>query len=162
MGRSLLLDAQSPGNRISPEIILSGRRLNDSMGEYVALQLVKAMLEGYNIKRVSRPYIGITFKENCPDLRNSKVIDVINELETYGIDVDCCDPWCDPKEAEAHYSISLVSQPVPFTYDSVIVAVAHEQFIEWGIQKIRKFCKPNSVIYDLKYVLPKASVELRL
>ena len=146
-----------------PEIILSGRRLNDNMGEHVALQLVKAMLEkGTTIKGSRVLVLGLTFKENCPDLRNSKVIDVINELETYGIDVDCCDPWCDPKEAEAHYSISLVSQPVPFTYDSVIVAVAHEQFIEWGIQKIRKFCKPNSVIYDLKYVLPKASVELRL
>ena len=146
-----------------PEIILSGRRLNDNMGGYVALQLVKAMLEkGITIKGSRVLVLGLTFKENCPDLRNSKVIDVINELETYGIDVDCCDPSCDQKEAETHFSISLVSQPVSFTYDSVIVAVAHEQFIKWGIQKIRKFCKPNSVIYDLKYVLPKASVELRL
>ena len=143
---------------------MSGRRLNDNMGGHVALQLVKAMLDkGTTIKGSRVLVLGLTFKENCPDLRNSKVIDVINELETYGIDVDCCDPWCDQKEAEAHYSISLISQPVPFTYDSVIVAVAHEQFIEWGIQKSGNFVNQtvSSMISSISCPKPRLNYDFR-
>lgn len=146
-----------------PEIILSGRRLNDSMGRYVTSQLIKCMLNsGIKVKGSRALVLGLTFKENCPDLRNSKVIDIINELESYGVQTDCYDPWCDPSEAEFKFSIPLVSQPSKSSYDCVVIAVAHKQFVDWGEETIRTFCTSDGIIYDLKYVLPKNAVELRL
>lgn len=153
--------AQSVGYH--PEIILAGRRLNDGMGAYVASQLVKAMLK----KRIhvdgSRVLVmGLTFKENCPDLRNTRVVDIVRELAEFGARVDCYDPWTDPREAEREYGILPVSQPDQGVYDAVILAVAHRQFTEMGVNRIRALCRPNHVIYDLKYILPREAVDLRL
>ena len=153
--------AQSIGHH--PEIILSGRRINDNMCKHVVSQLIKAMLAESIVIKSSRVLVlGITFKENCPDLRNSKVFDVIRELESYGVNVDCCDPWCDPCNLKNQLEINLVNEPENFYYDSVLIAVAHDQFKNWGIEKIRKFCKTQCVLYDIKNVFPKDSVDLRL
>ena len=146
-----------------PEIILAGRRLNDGMGAYVASQLVKAMLK----KRIhvdgSRVLVmGLTFKENCPDLRNTKVVDIVRELAEFGARVDCYDPWIDPEEAGREYNIVPVPELTDGEYDAVILAVAHRQFAEMGADRIRALCKPDHVIYDLKYILPKEASDLRL
>lgn len=146
-----------------PEMILAGRRLNDGMGEYVASQLVKTMLkkciqvEGSNVL-----IMGLTFKENCPDIRNTKVVDIIRELEEYNIHVDVTDPWCSEEDAKNDYGISLLSEPKNGSYDAIIVAVAHDYFKELGVKKIRELGKKNYVIYDLKYTLPKDMVDMRL
>lgn len=146
-----------------PEIILAGRRLNDGMGAYVASQLVKAMLK----KRIQVDgarvlVLGLTFKENCPDLRNTKVVDIIHELQDYGVQVDCYDPWINAKEAEHEYAISPISVPVAGQYDGIILAVAHSEFAEMGTAKIRSLGKSEHVLYDLKYVLPREQADLRL
>jgi len=153
--------AQSVGHY--PEIILAGRRLNDRMGAHIVSQLVKKMLkkciqvEGANVL-----VMGFTFKENCPDLRNTKVVDVISELSEYNINVDIVDPWCSNDETEREYGLSLVQNPAKNKYDAVILAVAHDEFKVMGAAKIREFAKEKHVIYDLKYVLPKNEVDLRL
>ncbi|EKO3726006.1 Vi polysaccharide biosynthesis UDP-N-acetylglucosamine C-6 dehydrogenase TviB [Vibrio metschnikovii] len=146
-----------------PEIILAGRRLNDGMGAYVASQLVKAMLK----KRIQVDgarvlVLGLTFKENCPDLRNTKVVDIIHELQDYGVQVDCYDPWINAKEAEHEYAISPISVPVAGQYDGIILAVAHDEFAQMGAAKIRSLGKTEHVLYDLKYVLPREQADLRL
>lgn len=153
--------AQSIGYH--PELILAGRRLNDRMGEFVASQLVKEMLK----KRIqvvgARVLImGLTFKENCPDLRNTKVVDVICELKEYGVLVDCYDPWVDKSEAKAEYSIEPIEEPLAQAYDAVMLAVAHNQFVSLGQENIKRYCKKTSVIYDLKYVYPAEFSDLRL
>lgn len=146
-----------------PEIILAGRRLNDSMGSYVASQLVKQMTkEGVAIRDARVLVMGLTFKEDTPDLRNSRIIDVIRELEDYGITVDVLDPWCDPAEAKAEYGVTLVTEPQAAVYDGMVLAVAHSQFREMGVEKIRALGKPNAVLYDLKYVIPADASDLRL
>lgn len=153
--------AQSVGYH--PEMILAGRRLNDGMGEYVVSQLVKKMLkkriqvEGSNVL-----VMGLTFKENCPDLRNTKVIDIVEELKEYNINVDVMDPWCSNVEAEAAYNLSLCNKEKLGFYDAVIVAVAHDEFKSMGIDKIKALGKAQHVIYDLKYVLDKNDVDMRL
>ncbi|BAC17191.1 nucleotide sugar dehydrogenase [Corynebacterium efficiens YS-314] len=153
--------AQAVGH--NPEIILAGRRLNDSMGQYIASQLVKAMLrKSTRIENARVLILGLTFKENTPDIRNTRVVDIIAELEDYGISVDAYDPWAAPFEVEHEYGITLKSELEPSTYDSVIVAVAHREFIEMGAQAIRDLGKPESIVYDLKYVLDKAESDLRL
>lgn len=145
-----------------PEMILAGRRLNDGMGAYVVSQLVKKMLkcriqvEGANIL-----IMGLTFKENCPDLRNTKVIDIVSELNEYNINVDVTDPWCSSEESEHEYGLSLIS-PEQDKYDAIILAVAHNEFKELGVENIRKLGKKSHVLYDLKYLLPKNSVDMRL
>lgn len=146
-----------------PEIILAGRRLNDGMGAYVASQLVKSMLK----KRIQVDgarvlVLGLTFKENCPDLRNTKVVDIIHELQDYGVQVDCYDPWINTKEAEHEYAISPISTPVSGQYDGIILAVAHDEFAQMGAAKIRSLGKREHVLYDLKYVLPREQTDLRL
>ena len=153
--------AQSVGYH--PEIILAGRRLNDGMGAYVASQLVKAMLK----KRIhvdgSRVLaMGLTFKENCPDVRNTKVVDIIAELKEYGVRVDCYDPWINAEEAQHEYGIIPITEPNTGEYDAVVMAVAHKQFTEMGIDMIRALCKPAHVVYDLKYILPADTSDLRL
>jgi len=146
-----------------PEIILAGRRLNDSMGEYVASRLVKEMMNSdVEVKGANVLVLGLTFKENCPDLRNTKVIDVIHELQDYHLNVDVCDPWVDKAEAEQAYGIAPIDLPEASDYDAIVIAVAHSQFVEMGKQGIVKLCKPNALIYDLKYVLPKSESSLRL
>lgn len=153
--------AQSVGYH--PEIILAGRRLNDGMGAYVASQLVKAMLKKRIHVEGSRVLVmGLTFKENCPDLRNTKVVDIISELQDYGVQVDCYDPWINPKEAEQEYGIKPITEPAAAEYDAVIMAVAHKQFAEMGVEQIRDLCKPAHIVYDLKYILPANASDLRL
>lgn len=153
--------AQSVGYH--PEMILAGRRLNDGMGEYVASQLVKSMLkkriqvEGSNVL-----IMGLTFKENCPDIRNTKVVDIIHQLKEYNINVAVTDPWCSSEEVECDYGFPLIKSPDNNNYDAIIIAVAHSQFIELGAEKIRELGKENHVLYDLKYVLPKNLVDMRL
>jgi UDP-N-acetyl-D-galactosamine dehydrogenase len=146
-----------------PEIILAGRRINDAMGGYVAEQVVKLMLRRKIQVTGSRVLVlGLAFKENCPDLRNSRVIDVISELRGYNIQVDVCDPWVDAAEAEEEYGITLAPGPEQGAYDAVIVAVAHNQFIERGAAVLRELCKPDGILYDVKSVLPVAEVDGRL
>lgn len=146
-----------------PEIILAGRRLNDSMGEYVVSQLVKAMTKRrIHVDQARVLVLGFTFKENCPDLRNTKVVDIVRELEQYNVQVDVFDPWIDPEEADHEYGIKPVAMPEAGNYDAVIVAVAHNQFKELGVSGIRAFGKPNHVLYDLKYVLNADESDIRL
>jgi len=106
--------------------------------------------------------MGLTFKENCPDLRNTKVVDIISELQDYGVKVDCYDPWIDPKEAEHEYGLKPITSPEVGMYDSIVIAVAHKQFVEMGVEKIRALGKPTHVLYDLKYILPADVSDLRL
>ncbi|MGP5435780.1 Vi polysaccharide biosynthesis UDP-N-acetylglucosamine C-6 dehydrogenase TviB [Psychrobacter alimentarius] len=147
----------------NPEIILAGRRLNDSMGEYVVTQLVKTMIkkriqvEGANVL-----VLGLSFKENCPDVRNTKVIDIVHELQEYNIDVDVYDPWVAAKDAEREYDITPISQPAPNQYDAIILAVAHSEFVDMGVDHIRSLGKDKHVLYDLKYVFDKEATDIRL
>lgn len=146
-----------------PEIILAGRRLNDSMGSYVVSQLVKAMTKRRIQVQESRVLVmGLTFKENCPDLRNTRVVDIVRELGEYSIHVDVYDPWVDPAEAVHEYGIEPVAQPQQGAYDGIILAVAHEQFRSMGAAAIRALGKPEHVLYDLKYVLSAEEADLRL
>jgi UDP-N-acetyl-D-glucosamine/UDP-N-acetyl-D-galactosamine dehydrogenase len=145
-----------------PEIILAGRRLNDNMGPYVVSQLVKAMAKKRMSVANSRVLIlGLTFKENCPDIRNTRVVDIINELREYEAQVDVYDPWALPEEVKEEYGVSLIDTPQPGAYDAVVIAVAHEQFVALG-DGIRGFGKSQHVIYDLKYVLSATDSDLRL
>jgi UDP-N-acetyl-D-galactosamine dehydrogenase len=146
-----------------PEMILAGRRLNDSMANYVAGQLVKLMSGKKILAKGSRVLVlGLTFKENCPDLRNSKVADVVRELRNYGAKVDVFDPWIDHDEAEHEYGIRPVKRLKEDTYDAALLAVAHKQFRDQGIAAVRKACKKNHVVYDIKYVFPATQVDGRL
>ena len=153
--------AQSIGYH--PEIILAGRRLNDSMGEYVVAQLVKAMVKRrIHVDGARVLIMGLTFKENCPDLRNTRVIDIISELADYNIVVDVFDPWAAAEEAEHEYGIKLLSTPAPDSYDAIVLAVAHSQFADMGARHIRSLGKANHVLYDLKYLLDNDESDIRL
>lgn len=153
--------AQSIGYQ--PEIILSGRRLNDGMGEYVVSQLIKAMLKKRIHVQGARVLImGLTFKENCPDLRNTRVVDIVKELTEYGIEVDVFDPWVNPQEAQHEYAITPVAEPAQAAYDGIVLAVSHDQFKDLGAEKIRSFGKAQHILYDLKYLLTAAESDLRL
>ena len=153
--------AQSIGYH--PEIILAGRRLNDGMGAYVVTQLVKSMVKKkIQVEGAKVLVLGLSFKENCPDIRNTRIIDIVKELEEYHIDVDVYDPWVSPIEAESEYGITPVPTLNAQTYDAVILAVAHEQFKVMGADAIRALGKESHVLYDLKYVLDQAESDLRL
>ena len=146
-----------------PEIILAGRRLNDGMGAYVASRLVKGMTH----KRIqvdgSRILImGLSFKENCPDLRNTRVVDIGRELGDYNCQVDYYDPWVSPEEALEEYGIELLPDLKHDAYDGVVLAVAHREFREMGAEGLRKLGKEPFVLYDLKYLLAEADSDLRL
>ncbi|MBU2954451.1 Vi polysaccharide biosynthesis UDP-N-acetylglucosamine C-6 dehydrogenase TviB [Marinobacter sp. F3R08] len=146
-----------------PEIILSGRRVNDNMGPYAAAELVKAMIKSGHTVASSRVLVmGLTFKENCPDLRNTRVIDVIQELEDFGCSVDVTDCWADNAEAEHEYGISLVESPESGIYDALLLAVPHREYIVRSAQELRAYLKGNGVLFDLKGVLPLGEAELRL
>jgi UDP-N-acetyl-D-galactosamine dehydrogenase len=146
-----------------PEIILAGRRLNDCMGAYVVTQLVKAMTRRRLQVDGARVLImGLTFKENCPDLRNTRVVDIIEELKDYKVLTDVFDPWADPAQAQQEYGITPVQNPEQGAYDAIVLAVAHHQFKTMGVQAIRALGKPEHVVYDLKYLLPVDGSDLRL
>ena len=153
--------AQSMGYH--PEIILAGRRLNDGMGAYVVTQLVKAMLKKrIQVEDAKVLILGLSFKENCPDIRNTRIIDIVNELKEYHTQIDVYDPWVDAAEAEHEYGISPISNLENGKYDAVILAVAHQQFKVMGADAIRALGKADHVLYDLKYVLSQAESDLRL
>ena len=147
----------------NPEIILAGRRLNDSMGEYVVTQLVKTMIKKrIQVEGAQVLILGLSFKENCPDARNTKVIDIVHELEEYNIEVDVYDPWIDTAEAEREYDVTPVSKPTANSYDGIILAVAHNEFVELGVEEIRTLGKADHVLYDLKYIFSKEDTDIRL
>lgn len=153
--------AQSVGYH--PEVILAGRRINDGMGAFVASQLVKAMLKKrLHVDGARVLVLGLTFKENCPDIRNTKVVDVIKELEDYGMQIDAYDPWVNADEARHEYGISPISIPESGSYDAIILAVAHNEFKGLGAAGIRAYGKQEHVLYDLKYVLESEQVDIRL
>lgn len=153
--------AQSIGYH--PEIILAGRRLNDGMGAYVASQLVKSMTKKSIQVQGSRVLImGLAFKENCPDLRNTRVVDIVRELADYDVSVDVFDPWVDAEEAEKEYGLAPITEPELGQYDGIVLAVAHDEFKEMGAEKIRALGKATHVLYDLKYVLERGESDLRL
>jgi UDP-N-acetyl-D-galactosamine dehydrogenase len=146
-----------------PEMILAGRRINDNMGPYVAQQVIKLMTERRLLVADSRILVmGLTFKENCPDLRNSKVIDIINELKHFDARVDVYDPWVDSAAAYDEYGVRPLAAPKPGVYDAVVVAVSHDQFKALGIRKIRAFAKKTHVLYDVKYMFAPDQTDGRL
>ncbi len=146
-----------------PEMILAGRRINDGMGAYVVQRVVKLM----NQRRIAVMdanvlVMGLTFKENCPDLRNTRVVDIVQEFRDYNARVDVYDPWVDSREAAHEYGIEPVQELKAGHYDAIILAVAHRQFRELGVERIRQLGKPNSVLFDVKYILPADTVDGRL
>jgi UDP-N-acetyl-D-galactosamine dehydrogenase len=146
-----------------PQVILAGRRINDGMGAYVASQLVKAMLKRrIQVDGARVLILGLTFKENCPDLRNTRVVDVVTELRDYGVQVDVHDPWVDPAEAQKEYEIELVGTPEPEAYDGIILAVAHGSYREAGATALRGYGRTNHVFCDLKSVFVPDESDLRL
>jgi len=146
-----------------PEMILAGRRLNDNMGLHVANEVVRLMSDKrIHLKGARVLVLGLTFKENCPDIRNSKVVDVVRELERYGAVVDVYDPWIDAAEAREEYGINPTGKLRNGHYDAAIVAVAHDEFKAMGPQAIRQHCRRNHVLYDIKYVFPAKDVDGRL
>ena len=146
-----------------PQMILAGRRINDNMPLYVSSQIVKQMLSK-GIKPLGSKVLilGLAFKENCPDVRNTRVIDIAREIETYGASVEIHDPWVDPAEALEEYGVDLVDEPAVGAYDAVIIAVAHTEFRDLGADGLRAFGKADSVLYDIKYVLPAGATDDRL
>ncbi len=153
--------AQSIGYH--PEIILAGRRLNDGMGVYVVAQLIKALIQRcIRVKGARVLVMGLAFKENCPDLRNTRVVDIVAELKEYKCQVDIFDPWVAVEEAQHEYGLSPVAEVQPCTYDAIIVAVAHRQFRDMGADGIHGLGKPEHIVYDLKYLLDAEDSDLRL
>jgi len=146
-----------------PEMILAGRRLNDNMGLYVAGEVLRLMTQRrIHIKGSRVLVLGLAFKENCPDLRNSKVVDVIQELRKYGALVEVYDPWVDGAEARHEYGLRPIRTLRKGRYDAVVLAVAHHQFKEMGAPAMRRLCRRNHVLYDIKYAFPKDQVDGRL
>lgn len=146
-----------------PEIILAGRRVNDGMGPYVASELVKAMIKaGHTISKARVLVLGFTFKENCPDLRNTRVIDVVKELQDFGCQVDVTDCWADNAEAEHEYGISLTHAPDQATYNGLILAVPHREYTAMTASELRGYLGEEGILFDLKGVLPLGDADLRL
>jgi UDP-N-acetyl-D-galactosamine dehydrogenase len=153
--------AQEVGYR--PEVILAGRRINDGMGEYVATQLVKKLSsEKIHIDEAKVLILGITFKGDCPDVRNTKIVDIIKELKDFNMSVDVHDTWANPDEVEHEYGITLTQLPKLAHYDAVMLAVDHDEFKQMGEQKLRAFGKEKHVLYDVKHVLALNESDIRL
>jgi UDP-N-acetyl-D-galactosamine dehydrogenase len=153
--------AQQVGHH--PDVILAGRRTNDGMGAYVAGETIRLMVrKGINPVDARVLVLGLAFKENCPDVRNSRVVDVVGALHAYGVQVDVHDPWVDAARARAEHGVELQAQPGQGVYDAVIVAVGHREFVALGAAGVRALCKPQSVIYDVKSILPLGEVDGRL
>ena len=153
--------AQSLG--LHPEIILAARRLNDRMGEYVATQLIKEMVK-QRIQVVGSKILvmGLSFKENCPDIRNTKIVDMVKALKEYDLDLDIYDPWVDPLDAAKEYGIDPVASLAYAKYDAIVLAVAHDQFKQMSIDEFKAVAKEKYVLYDLKYILNHTDVDIRL
>jgi UDP-N-acetyl-D-galactosamine dehydrogenase len=146
-----------------PEMILAGRRLNDNMAIYVASEIIRRMTHRRIHVKGSRILVmGLTFKENCPDVRNSKVVDVVHELEKYGARVDVYDPWVNGHDAQHEYGLAPVKSVRKGTYDAIVMAVAHTEFRKMGLAKIRELAKREHVLYDIKYVFKADEVDGRL
>jgi UDP-N-acetyl-D-galactosamine dehydrogenase len=146
-----------------PEIILAGRRLNDDMGRHVAQKVIKAMTGlGIFVSKARILILGLAFKENCPDVRNSKVVDIVRELENFDADVDVCDPWVDAAAASREYGIRLTAKPKKGIYDAVVIAVGHSVFKELGARKIRAFGKKTNLLFDVKYLFAAEQTDQRL
>src|SRR5690606_3276300 len=138
-----------------PEVILAGRRINDEMGIHIAERVVKYMTRQRIHVVDSRILImGLAFKENCPDLRNTRVVDIIGALKDFNVKVDVYDPWVDPEEAHEEYGLELIKEPAEGAYDAIIIAVAHKQFREQGLDTIRSYCREDCVVFDVKYLFP--------
>lgn len=153
--------AQEVGYR--PEVILAGRRINDGMGQYVATQMVKKLARNkIHIDEAKVLVLGFTFKGDCPDTRNTKVIDVIKELKSFNINVDVYDDWADKQEVVDHYGLELIDELQQGYYDGVIIAVDHSDYKKMGIEAIRSLAKPNHVVYDVKYVFEEEETDIRL
>jgi UDP-N-acetyl-D-galactosamine dehydrogenase len=143
-----------------PEMILAGRRLNDDMGRYIASEIVKLMLKKrIHVADANILIMGLTFKENCPDLRNTRVVDIIEELTSYGANIEVYDPWADPDEARAYYGVTMIDTLPVNHYDSVVLAVAHREFTELGKDDFKRICRQLAVLYDVKHVLPAGIVD---
>jgi UDP-N-acetyl-D-galactosamine dehydrogenase len=147
-----------------PEMILAGRRINDNMGLYVAAQVIRLMVKsGASLPKSRILVLGITFKENCPDVRNTRVVDVVHELKAYGAAVDIYDPWADAAVVKHEYGLDILTQaPVKAQYDGIVVAVAHEQFREMAPADIHAWGRAGHVLYDIKSLLPADQVDARL
>jgi UDP-N-acetyl-D-glucosamine/UDP-N-acetyl-D-galactosamine dehydrogenase len=144
-------------------MILAGRRLNDNMALYVAGEIAKLMVnKRIHVKGSRALVLGLTFKENCPDIRNSKVVDVVRELQRYGATVDVYDPWADGPECRHEYGLRPIRTLKGRSYDVAVVAVAHREFRELGAEGIRRLCKRNHVVYDIKHVFPASQTDGRL
>jgi len=158
----LIQKAQAVG--YYPDILLACRRINDAMGQHVASEVVKLMIgKGHAIKNSRVLVLGLTFKENCPDLRNTRVVDLVKEFESVGAVVDIYDPWADAAEAKAEYGLDLLPHtPEPGTYDAVVIAVAHDEFKISGSAGVRALANGRAVLYDIKGILPKDEVDGRL
>ena len=154
--------AQEVGHH--PQVILAGRRTNDGMGGYVADQVIKLMVrKGINPVHARVLVLGLAFKENCPDLRNTRVVDIVQALEGYSARVDVYDPWVDAAEAQHEYGLTPIESPEQGVYDAIVLAVGHDEFRTLGGQGVRAFGKPQaSIVYDVKYVLPRDWVDGRL
>jgi UDP-N-acetyl-D-glucosamine/UDP-N-acetyl-D-galactosamine dehydrogenase len=144
-------------------MVLAGRRINDNMGNYVAGEVMRLMtLKGIRVGGARVLVLGLAFKENCPDVRNTRVVDVINELKSYGTKVDVVDPWVDAALAEHEYGIRPIKAPRRGSYDAVVAAVAHREFRELGAQGARRYARSRHVLYDIKYVFGRDDVDGRL
>ncbi len=146
-----------------PEVILAGRRINDGMGQYTATQLVKAVSrKKIHIDEARVLVLGFTFKGDCPDVRNTKIIDMVKELESFNMNVDVFDPWAEAEEVQHEYGLKLEPEIHEGVYDAIVLAVDHSDFKEWGVEKIRSYGKEKHVLYDVKHVLAKHESDLRL
>ena len=146
-----------------PKMILAGRHLNDDMGRYVADQVSKLMTrKSIHIVNADILIMGLTFKENCPDIRNTRVVDLVAEFESFNSNVDVYDSWADKNRAQHEYGITLIDTLTDGKYDAIILAVAHNEFIEMGVDRLRLLGRENHVLYDIKYILSEDEVEGRL
>jgi UDP-N-acetyl-D-galactosamine dehydrogenase len=157
----LIQKAQSTG--YYPDILLACRRINDAMGKHVAAAVIKLMVQrGIAVAGARILLLGLTFKENCPDLRNTRVVDLAREFRDYGAVVDIHDPWADPEQARHEYGIELLAAPQPGAYDAIVVAVGHDEFRALGVDGIRRLANGRAVIYDIKGLFPRDAVDARL
>lgn len=153
--------AQEVGYR--PEVILAGRRINDGMGQYVAMQMVKKLArKKIHIDESKVLILGFTFKGDCPDVRNTKIIDIVKELQSFNVNVEVYDNWADKQEVKDHYGIDLIDKLQKSYYDGLVIAVDHSEYKKLGIDYLRSLLKPNNVIYDVKYVFEEKDSDIRL
>ncbi len=157
----LIQKAQSTG--YYPDILLACRRINDARGQHVAAEVIKLMIRrGIAVAGARILLLGLTFKENCPDLRNTRVVDLAREFREYGAAVDIHDPWADPAQARDEYGVTLLDSPQPGAYDAIVIAVAHDEFRALGVEGLHRLANGRAVIYDIKGIFPKDAVDARL